>query len=195
MRLPLVRPHSDTDRRLAAAAHASGLLGITVVGWVIAAAVSLAVLYAGARRRSGYLVTHAGQAALYQLAVFGIDVLALAWLAVGFIASAGEIPGLPLFRLDQFGETVFTVLQIVWAATVLLWPPWHLFSTALPARGALRVLRDREFWYPVAGARVRRFMAGPGRAAERVSESPPATPPEVPPESPREAPPERAPDV
>ena len=140
----LARPRNAAERRLAVVSHAAGLLGATVAGWALAAAVSIALLSLAGRRRAPYLALQAGQAALYQLAVLAIDLVGVGWLVVGFIAFAGDIPGLPSIRLDDLGEPIWLSLQVVWALTILAWPVWHVLTLVWAGVGAVRTARGRK---------------------------------------------------
>lgn len=166
----MIWPRDRSERWLAATAHVAGVLGISIVGWAAAAAISWAILLL--RGRSAYVAAHAGQAALYQLAVLGIDTLALSWFVSGFLYFAGDIPGLPRLRLGDIGEPLLTISSIVWGVSGLLLPVWHVVTVVYAIIGAARVATNRPFWYPIIGQRIRRQLpavARPVRPAATTS--------------------------
>jgi hypothetical protein len=155
------RPRDRADGALAALAHAAGLLGLTVAGWLAAPLVSIPLLFLAGQRRSPYLAAHAGQAALYQLAVAVLQALYLLWLGAGFLSYGGELPGIPEWRV--FDTVVYpwqTVIQVLWGLSALLWPVFYLGTAALAAVGAWRAFTGRRFWYPLVSGRIRRLAEG-----------------------------------
>jgi uncharacterized Tic20 family protein len=163
--VPRIRPRDATDRALAALAHAAGLLGLTVFGWLAALFVSVPLLFLAGSRRSPYLVAHAGQAALYQIAVAVAQLVYLLWLGAGFLSFGGELPGVPDFRIfDYLVDPWLTAVQVLWGLTVLVWPLFYLSTAGLAAIGALRAYQERRFWYPLVSGRIRRLAERPRRA-------------------------------
>jgi hypothetical protein len=157
-----MRSGGTGDRRLAVLAHGAGLLGLTVAGWLLAAAVSFGLVLLAGRRRSLYLAVHAGQAALFQLTVFTAQVVYLFWLGAGFLSFGGAIPGVENWRFfDELPDPWLTGLEVVWGLSLLLWPVFSLGAVALSAIGAWHVAHDRPFWYPLVSRRVQRLSAGP----------------------------------
>ena len=155
------RPRDRADGALAALAHAAGLLGLTVAGWLAAPFISIPLLFLAGQRRSPYLAAHAGQAALYQLAVIVLQALYLLWLGVGFLSFGGELPGVPQLRVfDTVVEPWQTMVQVLWGLSALLWPVFYLGTAGLAAVGAWRAYTGRRFWYPLVSRRIRRLAEG-----------------------------------
>lgn len=155
------RPRDAADRRLAGLAHAAGLLGLTVAGWLAAPLVSIPLLFLAGPRRSPYLAGHAGQAALYQLAVVLAQAVYVTWLGAGFLSFGGELPGVPDFRVfDTLEDPWLTTVQLLWGLSALLWPVFVLYTAGLSALGAWRAARGQRFWYPLVSGRIRRMAEG-----------------------------------
>ncbi|HEX2036106.1 MAG TPA: hypothetical protein VHS99_18145 [Chloroflexota bacterium] len=170
---PRLRPRNPADRWLAVTAHAAGLLGLTVVGWLGAAVLSFLLFVLAGQRRSLYLAVHSSQAVLYQLAVLAADAAWLTWLAAGFISLGGTVDILPEWRFfDDMGEPWLTVAQLVWGLSALLWPVFHLATLAGAALQAVRTAQGSPFWYPLVSGPSRRLAGGPQRSAA----PPPAEP-------------------
>ncbi len=179
-----LRPRGATERRLAVVAHAAGVLGLSLLGWPAAAAVSIGLLLVAERRRSRYLVAHSGQAALYQLAVFVAHLVFIAWLGAGFLSFGGELPGIGDWRIfDTLREPWLTILQVTWGLSVLVWPLFYGATVLGAAIGAWRTARDRPFWYPLVSGAIRRLAEprpshpeapAPDMPAEEVSPEGPA---------------------
>jgi uncharacterized Tic20 family protein len=182
--VPRIRPRNSADRALAALAHGAGLLGLTVAGWLAALLVSVPLLFVAGPRRSPYLAAHAGQAALYQIAVAGLNLAYLLWLGAGFLSFGGAIPGVPDYRVfDYLVDPWLTAVQVLWGLSVLVWPVFYLYTAALAALGAVRAYRGQRFWYPLVSGRIRRLAEGPPRG--------PVAPPDAEPEEGPEEGPER----
>ena len=155
------RPRDRADGALAALAHAAGLLGLTVAGWLAAPLISIPLLFLAGQRRSPYLAAHAGQAALYQLSVIVLQALYLLWLGAGFLSFGGALPGIPEWRVfDTIVEPWQTAVQVLWGLTALLWPVLYLGTAALSALGAWRAFTGGRFWYPLVSRRIRRLVEG-----------------------------------
>jgi uncharacterized Tic20 family protein len=160
-----IRPRDATDRALAALAHGAGLLGLTVFGWLAALLVSVPLLFIAGPRRSPYLVAHAGQAALYQIAVAVLQLVYLLWLGAGFLSFGGALPGVPDYRVfDYLVDPWLTAVQVLWGLTVLVWPVFYLYTAALAGLGAFRAYQGKWFWYPLVSGRIRRLAEGPAPA-------------------------------
>ena len=163
------RPRDRADGALAALAHAAGLLGLTVAGWLAAPFISIPLLFLAGQRRSPYLAAHAGQAALYQLAVVVLQALYLLWLGAGFLSFGGELPGVPELRVfDTVVEPWQTAVQVLWGLSALLWPVFYLGTAALAALGAWRALPGGASGIP--------WSAGASGASRKGSRSPPDGP-------------------
>ncbi|MDQ3702742.1 MAG: DUF4870 domain-containing protein [Chloroflexota bacterium] len=152
-----LQPRAAADRRLAALAHAAGVLGLSLGGWVAAAAVSIAVLFLAEQRRSRYLAVHSGQSALYQLAVFALHLLIILWLGAGFLSFGGEIPGVGDWRIfDALADPWLTIVQVIWGVSLVLWPVFYLATVVYALIGAWRTARGETFWYPLVSQPIRR---------------------------------------
>ena len=142
------------ERRAVALLHALGLLGVTGIGWFIAAALSALRLIAAARGRSALVTLQAAQAALYQLASGTVLLLLLLLAAAGFLVLGAEITFLPsLPAVDPFSVGGIAVL-LVWLACLIAVPVWFVYSLLLALRAARRSAAGEIFAYPFIGGLV-----------------------------------------
>lgn len=152
-----LQPRGATDRRLAALAHVAAILGLSLAGWLAAAAVSIGLLFLAERRRSRFLAVHSAQAALYDLAVFALHVLLLLWLGAGFLSFGGELPGVGDWRIfDGLSDPWLTIVQIIWGVTLVLWPVFYLATVVYTMIAAWHTARGETFWYPLVSRPIRR---------------------------------------
>ena len=179
---PSAPDRSAPERRLAALAHAAGVLGATGLGWALAAGVSTALVNEAGRRRSRYLAVHAGQAALYQLAVLAVDLgLVVAFVAGLLYFLELDLPGLPSISGIYVDQTLETVVSIVWVLLGVAAPVWHVATLYWAVRAARRAAAGEAARYPLvsswvserSGAAAARRPAPPAAAADEVGPEPP----------------------
>ena len=134
--------------------HALGLLGVTGVGWLVAAAYSLVQLAGAIQRRAALLTLQAAQAALFQLAAALMLLLLIALVLAGFMLLGGQVPELPeLPVVDPFSGLGYAVMA-VWVISILAVPAWFVWSL-LQALRAMRASAAGEIYaYPFVGRLV-----------------------------------------
>ena len=139
------------ESRAVALLHALGLLGVTGIGWFIAAVFSVVRLIAASRDRAALLTLQAAQAALYQLAAGIVLLLLLALAAAGFLVLGAEITFLPrLPVVDPFSVGGIAVL-LVWLTCLIAVPVWFVYSLLLALRAARRSAAGEIYAYPFIG--------------------------------------------
>lgn len=142
------------ERAAIARLHAAGLLGVTGVGWVVAALYSGLRLWDAVRRREALLVLQSAQAALFQLGA-GLVLGALLLLAAGgFLVLGGSselLPELPV--IDPFSAGGVAVL-VLWLASLAALPAWHVWSLRQVVRAWRRSASGDLYAYPFVGALV-----------------------------------------
>jgi hypothetical protein len=143
-----------SERGAIARVHAVGLLGVTVVGWLLAALISGVALNGAIRGRAALRTLQSAQAMLFQIAAFVLTALLLFLVALGFLLFGGAVDFLPeLAPLDPFAFPGLVVL-VLWIVVVLLVPAWYVMSLVLAWR-ATRASRAGEVYaYPVIGPLV-----------------------------------------
>jgi hypothetical protein len=148
-------------------AHLAGLLGLSVVGWAVAAAISGALVVVAGERRSRYLVLQSGQACIYQLGVLAADALIISLLLAGFLYYVDELPGMPNISSLYINETLAAVLAVAWVVIGLLSPVWHLLTVYWSVRATARAAKGQEVVYPFVTVwfEDRVLPAGPASAA------------------------------
>lgn len=140
-------------RRRAAAPHAAGLAGLTLVGWLAAAAYAWLVFTRAQAdtNRSLFLLYHALQAFLFHVAAFVIQIGLIFCAVLGFLFFAGDIPGLPTLPLIDLPSPFDVIVAIGWLLCGIGVPCWYLASVTLAIRAARLVKRGDEYRYPVIG--------------------------------------------
>ena len=142
------------DRGPIARLHASGLLGVTGIGWLAAASFCGLTLWQAVRRREALLVLQAAQAALFQLGAGAVLAALLALACGGFLVLGGSndfLPELPV--IDPFSAGGIAVL-ILWLASLLAVPVWHVWSLRQVVRAWRESAAGALYAYPLVGQLV-----------------------------------------
>ena len=142
------------QRAAIARLHAAGLLGVTGVGWPVAAVYTGTRLWDAVRRREALLVLQSAQAALFQLGS-GLVLGALLTLAAGgFLVLGGSseiLPELPV--VDPFSAGGVAVL-VLWLASLAAVPTWHVWSIRQVVHAWRRSAGGDLYAYPFVGELV-----------------------------------------
>ena len=143
-----------SDRAAIARLHAAGLLGLTGIGWLFAAAFCALALWQAARQREALRVLQSAQAALFQLGAGSVlaALLALAWS--GFLVLGGSndfLPELPV--VDPFSARGIAVL-VAWLVSLLALPAWHIWSLRQVVRAWRESAAGALYAYPFVGQLV-----------------------------------------
>lgn len=127
------------------------MLGVTGIGWLVAAVYSVSRLWRVASARDGLLTLHASQAAAFQL-VAGAVLWVLAMLVVGgFLVLGGESSFLPSMPVVDPFSLAGSVVIALWLAAVLTVPAWYGLTLALAWRATRRSTAGELYAYPVVG--------------------------------------------
>ena len=139
------------DRAAIARLHAAGLLGVSGVGWLVAALYTGTRLWDAVRRREALLVLQAAQAALFQIGS-GLVLFALLLIAAGgFLVLGGSsevLPELPV--VDPFSAGGVALL-VLWIVSLACLPAWHVWSIRQVVRAWRRSAAGELYAYPFVG--------------------------------------------
>ena len=143
-----------SDRAAIARLHAVGSLGVTGIGWLVAALYSGLALWQAVRRREALLVLQAAQAALFQLGAGVVLALLLLLLFGGFLVLGGAVDFLPeMPAVDPFSAGGIAVL-LLWLVSLAAVPAWHVWSLRQAWRAWRSSLAGDIYAYPFFGPLV-----------------------------------------
>ena len=134
--------------------HASGLLGFTGVGWLLAAGLNGVELWQAIRHRDALLVLQSAQAVIFQL-VSGLALGGLlAVVFAGFLLLGGSselLPELPVVDPFSLGGAVVLVL---WLISILSLPVCYAWTLRQAVRAWRRSAVGELYAYPFVGSLV-----------------------------------------
>ena len=149
MKIPPVTETSSDERVMAALSHGSILL--PMIGIFVPT-----IIWMTQREKSAFVRFHALQAMVYQLfqVVYQIVISFLGGFVATLMFMIIAIIGVPLLDEDTF-FIIMMASQFIFLGGFLL----SLFSYGVPGIfGAILVLARKEFHYPLAGRRMRKFL-------------------------------------
>ena len=142
------------ERAAVAGLHRAGLLGVTAVGWFIAAVYSGIALGVAVRQRFALLALQAGQALVFQLAAGAILFGLIGAVCGGFLVLGGANDYLPeLPAIDPFSVTGVVVIAL-WLASIAALPTWYVWTLLIARRAARRSAQGEVYAYPFVGQLV-----------------------------------------
>jgi uncharacterized protein DUF4870 len=159
MQIPSARDVTSDERILAAVAHGS----IILVGWGI---IATTVLWITQRQKSAFVAFHALQALLYQLLQTICIAIVIPLAALIFIGVIAAIALATASRSAGPDPALFILAQFAFIGSIFC--GFGLYAL-LGIVGAVWMLLSRDFYYPLIGRRMKRFLsAEPPAATARV---------------------------
>jgi uncharacterized Tic20 family protein len=149
VKIPLVTETSSDERLMAALSHGSILL--PMIGIFVPT-----IVWMTQRNKSAFVRFHALQALVYQLfqVVYQTVISFLGGIAASLMVTIIAIIGIPLLNEDTF-FVVMMAGQFIFLGGFFL----SLFFYGVPGIiGAILILARKEFHYPLAGRRMRKFL-------------------------------------